>query len=524
MEVLKKNIHMYRQAKRAVSQITLEEDFNVPDAKQDVEHIIQNKAKAVVESTRSEAGRLLLKGYVQVSVLYMDDSEGRQIHRLDNRLKFDEYINMDGLEAGETVTLTCEIEDMNVIMINSRKLSMRGLLTFTAITDEIYDMSAAVDAKSDLELCRKKKKLEYMQLEMQKKDIVRIKEEIILPSNKPDMEEILWENVQLRGHELRIQDGKMMVEGELFVFILYNSQDENGTKQWLEQTLPIKGTVDIAGGSDALIPDVEVQLGQMEIQIQPDVDGESRIVHVEGTLDMDIKLYANQEMELLDDIFSPEKELEIFSREEVYESMVMRNASRLRVNGRVHVEGTSPRILQICNSQAVIKVDEVQLTDMGIQLEGAILVQMLYISADDTMPFAVLEGSIPFSHFADIPGLDENCRYRLNTSLEQLSTTMADSEEIEVRASISMNLFVVRTHDQMCIADIGERELDMQKIQQLPGIVGYIVQDGDSLWDIARTYYTTPQRIMEMNQMESEEIQQGDRLIIFKNASALFHI
>ena len=35
MEVLKKNIHMYRQAKRAVSQITLEEDFNVPDAKPD---------------------------------------------------------------------------------------------------------------------------------------------------------------------------------------------------------------------------------------------------------------------------------------------------------------------------------------------------------------------------------------------------------------------------------------------------------------------------------------------------------
>ena len=43
MEILKKNIHMCRQAKRAVSQITLEEDFNVPDAKPDVEQIIQSK-------------------------------------------------------------------------------------------------------------------------------------------------------------------------------------------------------------------------------------------------------------------------------------------------------------------------------------------------------------------------------------------------------------------------------------------------------------------------------------------------
>ena len=164
----------------------------------------------------------------------------------------------------------------------------------------------------------------------------------------------------------------------------------------------------------------------------------------------------------------------------------------------------------------MIKIDEVQITETGIQMEGAVLVQILYVSADDTMPFAMLEGSIPFSHFADIPGLDEECRYSMTTGLEQLSTTMADSEEIEVRAAVSLNLFVVRPHHQLCIADIGEKELDLQKIQKLPGIVGYIVQEGDCLWDIARKYYTTPRRIMEMNHLETETISGGQHLILMK--------
>lgn len=516
MEVLKKNIHMYRQAKRAVSQITLEEDFNVPDVKPDVEQIIQSKEKTVIESTRAEAGRFLLKGYVQVSVLYMDDTEERQIHRLDNRLKFDETISMEGLEAGESVSLSCEIEDWNVVLINSRKLSMRGLLTFTAVTDEIYDMTAAVEAKSNIELCQKKKKLEFMQLEVQQKDIIRIKEEILLSSNKPDIREILWENVQLRGYEIHVAEGKLTVEGELFVFVLYSGSDENGTKQWMEHTLPVRGQVEISGCVPELVPDVSVQLGQMEVQVHQDMDGEERIIHLEGTLDLDIKLYANQEMEILEDVFSPEKELEIFTREELYERMVMRNSSRLRAVGRIQAEGTKPRILQICNSQGVIKIDEVQITETGLQMEGAVLVQILYVSADDTMPFAMLEGSIPFSHFADIPGLDEECRYSMTTGLEQLSTTMADSEEIEVRAAVSLNLFVVRPHHQLCIADIGEKELDLQKIQKLPGIVGYIVQEGDCLWDIARKYYTTPRRIMEMNHLETETISRGQHLILMK--------
>lgn len=516
MEVLKKNIHMYRQARRAVSQITLEEDCNVPDAKPDVEQIIQNKTKVVVESTRSETGRFLLKGYVQISLLYMDDTEERQLHRLDHRLKFDEYLNMDGLEAGESVSLTCEVEDSSVILINSRKLSMRGLLTFTGVIDEIYDMSAAVGVKTNLEICQKKRRMEYMQLEVQKKDIVRIKDEISLPSNKPDIHEILWESVQLRGYEIRLMKEKLSVEGELFVFVLYNSQDESGTKQWLEQVLPFKSELEMAGCREELIPEVTVQLGQMEVQIQQDADGEDRIVHIEGTLDLDLKLYACQELELLDDVFSPEKELEIFRREELYECMVMRNDSRIRASGRIHAEGTKPGILQICNSQGSVKIDEVSFTEEGIRLEGAVLVQILYVSADDTMPFAMLEGSIPFTHAADIPGLKEDCRYSMNADLEQLSTTMAGSEEIEVRAAIHLNLFVVCPHRQQCIADISELELDLSKIQKLPGIVGYIVQEGDSLWEIARTYYTTPQRIMEMNHLETEEIQQGDHLIIMK--------
>ena len=85
-----------------------------------------------------------------------------------------------------------------------------------------------------------------------------------------------------------------------------------------------------------------------------------------------------------------------------------------------------------------------------------------------------------------------------------------------MRASISMNLLIVRPHKQMCIADIGEKDLDLQLIQNLPGIVGYIVQDGDCLWDIARKYYTTPRRIMEMNELETETVSRGDHLIIMK--------
>ena len=47
-----KNIHMCRRAKQVEKQVVLEEDLNVPDAKPDVEMIIQSREHVVVERTQ----------------------------------------------------------------------------------------------------------------------------------------------------------------------------------------------------------------------------------------------------------------------------------------------------------------------------------------------------------------------------------------------------------------------------------------------------------------------------------------
>ena len=41
MELIKKNIHMNKLKNKAVSQLTLDDDYNVPDSKPDIGKIIQ---------------------------------------------------------------------------------------------------------------------------------------------------------------------------------------------------------------------------------------------------------------------------------------------------------------------------------------------------------------------------------------------------------------------------------------------------------------------------------------------------
>ena len=104
-----------------------------------------------------------------------------------------------------------------------------------------------------------------------------------------------------------------------------------------------------------------------------------------------------------------------------------------------------------------------------------------------------------------------------------MTATMADSEEIEVRAAISLHLFIVHPDHQRCISGMEEKEYEIEKMEAIPGITGYIVQGDETLWDIAKQYYLTPQQIMEMNELTSDQLKKGTCLILMKNINSIRH-
>lgn len=518
MEILKKNIRMSRRKSHAVNQVTLEEDMNVPDVMPDALEIIQHSGKMKIEDSKILDDQIVASGYLEAAVLYLADGEEHQVHRLLAKLPFTEKLNLEGVRAGDTVSLKWEVEDIRVHLINSRKISIQALVAFEAAVEELYDTQAAVEVQGIEELSVKKKELHPLSMAVQKKDIFRVKEEIQLASNKPNIGEILWDSVQLRTSGMRLNDGALELHGELFVFVLYAADDEKGTKQWIETALPFQGELACSGCQAGMLPDIEISLAESSLEIRPDYDGEERVIQMDAVLELDIHLYEEDTVSILEDVYAPAKELTPVFGEEIYESLLVKNHGKCKASGRMRISETKPRLLQICHASGEVKVDEAKQVEGGIQMEGAAAVSLLYVTADDSRPFALMEGVIPFSHFMEADGLKEGCRFKLQPELEQLSASMVDSEEVEIKCSMQMKLFAVEVHHQNCILDIEEKELDLQTLQDMPGIVCYVVQPGDSLWNIAKQYRTTPERIRERNQIKTEEVQPGQRLILVKTA------
>ena len=82
MELITKQVRMMHTKCQAVSQITFDEDLNVPDAKPDVGRMIQKKGEIQIEDLQISEGHAFISGALLVALLYVSDSEERKVQSL----------------------------------------------------------------------------------------------------------------------------------------------------------------------------------------------------------------------------------------------------------------------------------------------------------------------------------------------------------------------------------------------------------------------------------------------------------
>ncbi len=521
MELTKRFIHMNREKGKASSQITLDDDFNVPDNKPDVLKLIQDKGEIKIEETSLGPGHIWIKGVLKFQLLFRSDLQEQKVSSLSGEIPFQESLNMDGLEEYDTARIRWQIEDLSVGIINSRKLSVKALVELSAVVNEIHDEEIAMDAEvgEGVETLMSMKNI--LQLFYGKKDTYRFKEEIMLPSNKPNIREVLWKSVQLRGVETRLMENQIMVKGEALVFVLYLGEEEEERLQWLESALPFSGTIDCDGCSEDMTLDLTYDTAAVELEPRPDYDGEERMLHLELVLDLSIHIYQEEEMQVLEDVYAVNCRLITEYESAVFEQLLIKNASKCRVSDRLSVAENQEGILQLCASEGTISIDRSEIVPEGISVEGTLGVQILYVTADDKSPLAALREMIPFRHLIEVPGITEQSRYQMEACLEQLTTIMLDSSQVEVKAVISLNSIVFEKNPMPRLVRVTEEPLDMEALQESPGIIGYIGRSGDRLWDIAKENFTTVANIRETNHLTEDMLKDGEKILIIKTVTGM---
>ena len=142
-------------------------------------------------------------------------------------------------------------------------------------------------------------------------------------------------------------------------------------------------------------------------------------------------------------------------------------------------------------------------------------VSLLYLTSDDESPVQAAVEQVPFHCTAEARGIDKDSVYQLNTGLEQLNAVMLGGDMVEIKAVLALDFLVLQPVCEPVITSAEVRPMDCQKLQELPGIVGYIVQPEDTC-GTSRRSSTRRWEIISTNELADDKVKGGMRLLLVK--------
>jgi hypothetical protein len=252
------------------------------------------------------------------------------------------------------------------------------------------------------------------------------------------------------------------------------------------------------------------------VEVRQDFDGEERVFCVEPVLDLDIHLYDEENMEVLSDIYGVDKEIGALTTEAQLKSLLMSGSGKCKIAEHAGIENEEMPMYQIIHSEADVQIEEQVIVENGLAVSGTLSVTTLYLSSVESKSLYSTTNIFPFRYVVEAENIMPDSIFKLRYSIEQLTVTMLDGAELDVKAALQFKTLVFAVQKCNLITDITVEALDLNKLSELPGMVIYIAGKNDTLWDIGKRYYVPIAQLKEVNELASEEIRAGDKILVVK--------
>ena len=431
---------------KAFTQITLDDDCIVKDNKPDLLNIIHTRGSVIFEDVKVSSQTVWVTGQLRFVVLYR--SEDNRLESFTDSINFGEKIFMDEVEERDTVNLSGDLEDLNISAINSRKLAVRALLGIHAVCEVPVEEEIVSGVENDPDIQQKSRTMQLLALTSAKKDILRVHSDIALPQSSPNIGHLLYDYVEVRNRQVICTGEQMQIQGEAYVNVLYSSPE--GKMEWYETMVPFSESIE--GGMTGTQPVCWVHCQTKEYEVEPaeDYDGEMRALSLNLSMDVEMKLWEERNVELLADVYSLETNLVPQKEMVCAKKLLIKNEAKLRISEQMKLAEEQERILQLCSFEGHAEMDHVEPVENGLQVEGILTVDILYATTDDSFPIAHTQEQIPFTQIVDVPGMkghtedisyenDFSAKYLDNNAVSGITFTRTISDRIESMIT-SMNI------------------------------------------------------------------------------------
>ena len=293
----------------------------------------------------------------------------------------------------------------------------------------------------------KKEKVCVNKIVCQKSEIIVVEGDIIVPDIKPDILNTISSCGNVCIYKREIMDGKIKIDGGINVYIVYLPDNEEGGVRSLNTVVDFSKTIELDECKPGMNVLDNINIKAIECKI---LNG--RKVSVKIILDENLKLYSNEDIEIVNDVE------DIENLEKLEEDMTIN--SLLGFGETLSYAKETVTIDTVDNLAEILKVDvsiinkENKISYNKVLCKSDALVKIMYLTDDGRIKS--VENRIPVMGFIDMPDINDNniCNTKYKIKNLIVKPNQVEEHSIYVEIEIELNTYVYEKRQIKIMQDL----------------------------------------------------------------------
>ena len=513
IDVIKESIQNEQLIRENSSNNVLKGEYLIKDSHPDVYQILGIEAKATITNKETLADKIMIEGQINYSVMYLSEDESKvtSINSVCLSEKFADYLDLNNEEHKVICEVECIIEHIQASIMNERKIAIDGIRTtrWQLYKVEEFEFVKEIEGRDDIQVKRKSE--EINQIKCEKNMELMGKSMIKVTMDKPEISDILKSSLNLHKKEVKLGDGKIYFGCYCKIEVLCKGKDENDIFL-LQDDIYLSKEEEAIGVSGDMLTSSQIDIVNYDSIVTTDDLGENRVINVEFMIKGSIKVLSKEVIDVIKDAYSPTQSIELTKKS--YEIGLIHGVvpTEIIVKDNLYPKDENDKIACIVCATGCPIITDKSIEEDKVKIEGIIKASILYKTTEEDCKIDMCNGEVPFTSVVDLKGIKANMISLCKVHLENLDATV-EANTIGIRATLSVLVKVCYKVNKEWIVDITESE--EEKECKKSSVTIYVVNVGDTLWDLAKKYNTTMDSLMQINELEGpESLVKGKKIII----------
>lgn len=477
-------------------QASIKGDVIVPDIKPDAAKVLQTSAYYMPEDAVLENSKVKLQGSLSFTVLYLSQEESPKLCSVTAALPVAEEVNLDGIVKEEDrvkFQVDYHPENIRCTLLNGRKFSLSALLEMEVKVTRYEDTAIIMDVQSEDTLVVSRVERNLRKLIGDKEEKLVVREIAEIPAGSPNVEEVLWWEVDIRDRSHQILEDRVQVKGELAVSILY--QTESGV-QFIEHSEPFSGLIDVGGTTDGMECRLRMDTLKGEVRMDQDADGEMRLLPIEVVVGCRVQVWQEEKKALLADAYDTQREVVLEKPLCPMLTPIYNGPIRVEIGETLDMPEGMPMALQVFYFTAHPKIDDCTIDDDHMRVEGVLYVTAFCLTADDRSPVISFTDTVPFEKDIEISGAKPGQNAEVSAHMERVKAELKGDQSLQMKAVLQLDVSISQEEMQPVLTELSFEE---REEAELPQMAVYYLQPGETAWDVGKRYRIRPENMEKLN-------------------------